>query len=83
MNYTKNLHNKLLQAGFEFKYEHEENIEQYLSYTVYEKGFLEVTVCDSHKNVDIHLNADEECLSHLSFEQFMKLEKLINKEAIT
>lgn len=79
MNYTKNLHNKLLQAGFNFKYEHEENIGEYLSYSVYEKGFLEVTVCDSHKEVAITLNADDEDLNFLSYSNLMRLEKLINK----
>jgi|GEM_PF-6395195 hypothetical protein len=80
MKYTKNLHNKLLLAGFEFQYEHEEIKEEYLNYSVYKKGVLEVTVCDSHKVVDIHLDADEKELSHLSYEQFMKLDKIINQE---
>lgn len=80
MEYTKNLHNKLLLAGFEFQHEHEEIKEEYLNYTVYEKGFLEVTVCDSHKEVTITLNADEEDLEHLNITQLFKLDELINSK---
>lgn len=76
MKYTKNLHNKLLLAGFEFVYEHTEFD---LYYTVYKKGFVEVTVSDSHREVDIYIDAESEDLSHLSFEQLIKLDKLITK----
>lgn len=79
MKYTKNLHNKLLLAGFKFIKEFEETEEpEYLNYTIYRKGFVEVTVCDSHKEVQINLRADDEELSFLSYEQLMKLDKLIN-----
>lgn len=78
MKYTKNLHNKLLLAGFEFEYEHEENIEEHLVYTVYKKGLLDITVCDSHKNTDVYIGEQE--LNHLSYDQVMKLDKLINKK---
>lgn len=78
MEYTKNIHNKLLLNGFEFVSEHEETEEEYLNYTVYKKGFLEVSVCDSHKEVQIYLDADDEELSFLSFEKLMKLDKLLS-----
>lgn len=79
MKYTKNIHNKLLLNGFKFQCEHEETEEEYLNYTVYEKGFLEVSVSDPHKEVNIYLKADDEELSFLSYEQLMKLDKIINK----
>lgn len=79
MKYTKNIHNKLLLAGFKFIEEFEETEEtEYLNYTIYRKGFIEVSVCDSHKEVQVNLKADDEELSFLSYEQVMKLDKLIN-----
>lgn len=79
MRYTKSLHNKLLLEGFKFLYEHVSSPdEDKLYYTVYKKGLIEVTVCDSHKHTDIHINADEEELSHLSYAQLKKLDRLIN-----
>lgn len=80
MKYTKNLHNKLLLAGFKFIEEFEELEEpEYLNYTIYRKGFIEVSVSDSHKEVNVNLKADDEELSFLSYDQLMKLDKLINK----
>jgi hypothetical protein len=82
MKYTKNIHNKLLLDGFKFDYEFVSPPEDdsNLYYTVYKKGGIEVTVCDSHKVVDIHLNVDEEELSHLSYTKLLQLDRLINKE---
>lgn len=80
MKYTKNLHNKLLLAGFEFRYEFvSPPDEDDLYYAVYQKGFIEVSVCDSHKEVQIYLRAEDEDLSFLTLEQVMKLDKLINR----
>lgn len=80
MKYQKNIHSKLLKDGFQLIDEHEENEEEYLHYFVYKKGAIEVTVCDSHKNIDIHLDAEHEDISQLSYEQLKKLSQLINQE---
>lgn len=83
MKYTKNLHNKLLLTGFKFIGEFEELEEpEYLNYTIYRKGFIEVSVSDSHKEANIYLTAEDEELSFLSYDQLMKLDKLINVKKI-
>lgn len=79
MRYTRNIHNKLLQEGFKFDYEHvSEPGEDPLFYTVYRKGAISVTVCDSHRETTIDLEADLN-LSGLSLAQLRKLDNLINK----
>ena len=81
MKYTKSLHNKLLLDGFEFRYDYVSPPgEEKLYYTVYRKGLIEVTVCDSHKHTDIHIMSDGEELSHLSLAQLRKLDRLINSK---
>ncbi|MBW7838612.1 MAG: hypothetical protein H3C36_03005 [Chitinophagaceae bacterium] len=84
MKYTKNIHNKLLLSGFKFIEEIEETEEsEYLKYTIYKKGFTDVTVCDSHKEVQINLTADDEELSFLTLNQLMVLDTIINKKTTT
>lgn len=79
MRYTKSLHNKLLLEGFEFRYEHvSPPDEDQLYYTVYQKGMIEVTVCDSHHSAVVHIAAEDEEIKHLTLLQLRKLDKLIN-----
>lgn len=79
MRYTRNIHNKLLQEGFKLDYEHvSEPDEDPLFYTVYRKGAIDVTVCDSHREIVIDLQAELN-LSDLSLAQLRKLDNLINK----
>lgn len=80
MRYTRNIHNKLLQERFEFNYEYvSEPGEDPLFYTVYRKGAIFVTVCDSHKQVTIDLQADLD-ISNLTLVQLRKLDDLVNQK---
>lgn len=81
MEYLKDIHKRLVSDGFMRYYEFVSPVEDEtnLHYTVYKRGGIEVSVCDSHSVVDVFLNAEED-LRHLSYSQLLQLDKLINKE---
>lgn len=79
MKYTKNIHNKLIQKNFSFDHEHEEiKEENYLHYTVYIKGIIEVIVFDSHKKVEVRINAENHKIDIKSLTQLNKLDQILN-----
>lgn len=78
MKYTKNLHNKLLLKGYRLISEVEESEDEYIKYSLYQKGVIDVIVCDSHKEVDIMISAEEFDVSHLNLQNLSKLENLLH-----
>lgn len=76
MKYTKNIQNKLILKGFQFKFKHKDDE---IHYDVHANGGIEATIDHTNKEVLFHLNVDDEKLNINSFAQLEKLTRTLNQ----
>lgn len=80
MKYTKNFHLKLAGLGFEFSYDNKDNNDEpELSYEVWKKGNLEVTIEHSPGRTIQTNILDHEDINVANLEELKLIDKILNK----